>query len=81
MTAMDLLPTFAKLAAAEVPDDRVIDGKDVSSVLMEHAKSPHEAFFYHNKNTLAAVRSGKWTLHLKGVRKGKPKNGASAIFT
>ena len=27
MTTMDLLPTFAKLAGAEIPADRVIDGK------------------------------------------------------
>ena len=28
-TALDVLPTFAKLAGAELPDDRVIDGRDV----------------------------------------------------
>ena len=33
MTAMDLLPTFAKLAGAELPADRVIDGKDIWPVL------------------------------------------------
>lgn len=68
ITAMDLLPTFANLAGAKMPSDRVIDGKDVWSVLTGKDKSPHEAFFYHRANNLQAVRSGKWKLHLN---KGK----------
>ena len=63
MTAMDLLPTLAKLAGAEVPDDRVIDGRDVWPVLVGEAETPHGAFFYHGGNALKAVRSGKWKLH------------------
>jgi arylsulfatase A-like enzyme len=69
MTAMDLLPTFAKLAGAEVPGDRVIDGKDIWPTLAGEAGTPHKAFFYHGGNTLRAVRSGKWKLH---VNKGRP---------
>lgn len=81
MTTMDLLPTFAKLAGAEIPSDRVIDGKDIWPVLTGRAKSPHEAFFYFRDNELRAVRSGKWKLHLalppaKG-NKGSPR---SALF-
>lgn len=67
MTTMDLLPTFGKLAGAEVPSERVIDGTDVFPVLTEGAETPHEAFFYYQNNALKAVRSGKWKLHL-----GKP---------
>ena len=70
MTAMDLLPTFAQLAGAEVPTDRVIDGRNVWPVLAEHKKTPHQAFFYYNKSRLAAVRSGSWKLHLGGRGKG-----------
>jgi arylsulfatase A-like enzyme len=69
MTTMDLLPTFAKLAGAEVPSDRVIDGKDIWPVLSGGAKTPHEMFFYHRGNDLKAVRSGKWKLHAED---GKP---------
>ncbi len=69
VTAMDLLPTFAQLAGAELPADRVLDGRDVWSVLTGQAKTPHEVFFYHRGNTLAAVRSGDWKLHAKN---GKP---------
>lgn len=69
MTAMDLLPTFAKLAGAEIPGDRVIDGKDIWPALTQNAESPHQAFFYFRDNELKAVRAGKWKLH---VEDGKP---------
>lgn len=67
LTSMDLLPTFAKLAGAAIPSDRVIDGKDIWSVLSEGTESPHEVFFYHRTNDLKAVRAGKWKLHLGGM--------------
>ncbi|MEP2775106.1 MAG: sulfatase [Luteolibacter sp.] len=69
ITAMDLLPTFAHLASAEIPQDRVIDGMDILPVLTEGADSPRKTYFYHQGNALKAVRSGKWKLH---VAKGKP---------
>ena len=62
VSAMDLLATFARLAGAEIPTDRVIDGKDIWPVLTEGAASPHEAIFYYRLNALLAVRSGKWKL-------------------
>jgi arylsulfatase A-like enzyme len=68
LTAMDLLPTFAQLAGARVPQDRIIDGKDVVDLLRARpgAKSPHEAFFYYRGNNLSAVRSGPWKLFANG---------------
>lgn len=69
MTTMDLLPTFAKLAGAKVPDDRIIDGKDIWPTLAGKTETPHEKFFYSTGNSLQAVRSGPWKLHWK---RGKP---------
>ncbi len=65
-TALDLLPTFVKLAGGAVPTDRVIDGKDIWPLLSgrKGAKSPHEAFYYYFLSQLQAVRSGKWKLYL-----------------
>ncbi|MFG0335439.1 MAG: sulfatase, partial [Maioricimonas sp. JB049] len=65
-TAMDLYPTFANLAGGEVPDDRVIDGRDIWPLLIGHpeAVSPLEAFYYYDRGDLRAVRSGKWKLYL-----------------
>ena len=61
---IDLLPTLALLAGAEVPTDRVIDGKDIWPLMYGKpgAKSPHKAYFYYRGNNLEAVRSGKWKL-------------------
>jgi len=61
---IDLLPTFARLAGAEMPADRVIDGRDIRPLMEGRpgAASPHEAYFYYRGNNLEAVRSGKWKL-------------------
>lgn len=69
-TAMDFLPTFARLAGTREPDDRVIDGKDIAALLRGQpgAASPHEEFFYYAGTRLEAVRVGAWKLH---VHKGK----------
>ena len=67
-TTMDLLPTFAKLAAADIPRDRVIDGKDIAALLLDkpNAKTPHDRFFYQQGGMLRAVRSGPWKLFVTG---------------
>jgi arylsulfatase A len=63
-STIDLLPTFAHLVGAELPTERVIDGKDIWLLMSGKlgAKSPHEAFFYYRGNNLEAVRSGRWKL-------------------
>ncbi|MDB6030165.1 MAG: arylsulfatase family protein [Verrucomicrobiales bacterium] len=65
-TAMDLLPTFARVAGGKVPADRIIDGKDIWPLLSgePEAKSPHKAYYYYWGDHLQAVRSGPWKLHL-----------------
>jgi arylsulfatase A len=65
-TMMDMLPTFTGLAGAAVPQDRIIDGKDIWPLWAGRpgAKSPHKVFYYYMINQLQAVRSGKWKLHL-----------------
>ena len=70
VTAMDVLPTLAKLAGADPPADRILDGKDISPLLLgaPGAKTPHEAFYYYARANLQAVRSGKWKLHVQGPR-------------
>ncbi len=67
VTAMDFLPTFAALAGAEPPADRIIDGKDIRPLMFGEpdARSPHDAFFYYRSNDLQAVRAGRYKLHLE----------------
>lgn len=64
VTTMDLLPTLAKLAGADVPGDRKIDGHDIWQLLSgaAGAKSPYEVFYYYWLQNLEAVRSGPWKL-------------------
>lgn len=65
-TTMDLLPTFAKLGAAEMRIDHKIDGHDISALLLgdSNATSPYEAFYYYERDQLQAIRSGPWKLFL-----------------
>ena len=78
-TAMDLLPTFVKLADGHLPNDRGIDGKDIWPLLagQDQAKSPHDAFFYYFLSQLQAVRSGKWKLYLSLENKWTHFDGTS----
>jgi arylsulfatase len=64
-TAMDLLPTFAALAGAKLPEKK-IDGKDLWPLMSGQpgARSPHEVFYYYNAWQLTAVRAGRWKLVL-----------------
>ena len=66
VTAMDFLPTFARLAGVELPTDRVIDGHDIWPLLSGEAGagSPYTEFYYYRARQLHAVRSGKWKLHV-----------------
>ncbi len=66
VTSMDFLPTAARLAEAEPPADRPIDGKDIGPLIVGQpgAQSPHDAFFYYLGDRLQAVRSGTWKLHV-----------------
>ena len=68
MTTMDVLPTLAYLLDYEIPDNRIIDGKNILSTLTEAKPSPHKYFFYHSKNNLQAVRHKSWKLHIRGVK-------------
>lgn len=76
-TAMDLLPTFAKLSDAQLPADRILDGKDIGPLLRgdENAESPHDAFFYRRGIDLYAVRSGPWKLFVRNNQAPLPGGG------
>ena len=62
VVGFDLFTTFAKVADGPIPNDRIIDGKDIRPLMFgdKSAKSPHSAFYYYQGYQLAAVRAGKW---------------------
>ena len=61
---IDLLPTFAKLAGATVPQDRVIDGKDIWPLLSGDpaATASHDYYYYFKGLRLVSIRHGEWKL-------------------
>jgi arylsulfatase A-like enzyme len=80
----DLLPTFAALAGAMLPQDRPIDGVDQGAFLFGNApKSAREGFLFHLKNELRAVKWRDWKLHLywePEVNEGKGKLESPYLF-
>ena len=66
VSTIDFLPTLAGIAGAQVPQDRIIDGMDIASLMFEsgHVAPPRDTFFYYMGNRLEAVRKGKWKLHV-----------------
>jgi len=60
---IDLLPTLVTLAGGTVPAEPVIDGRDISGLLLGTSdRSPREAHFYFMQDRLDAVRQGRWKL-------------------
>lgn len=75
VTSMDLLPTLTKLAGGAVPNDRVIDGKDIWPLLigMPDAKSPHEAIYYLRGRGVEGIRVGDWKYRIATDKPPKAK--------
>ncbi len=63
---IDVLPTLAKLVGTEVSKDRVIDGRDISSLILnDNAPAVRDTHLYFNGGSnLAAIRQGDWKLFL-----------------
>ena len=60
---MDLFNTAIALAGGKVPDDRPIDGVDITPVLTGTGKSPRETMFFYRDAQFYAVRHGPWKAH------------------
>lgn len=64
-SSLDILPTLASLAHAQLPADRVYDGYDLSKILQgEETESPRKEMFYYHASKLVAVRKGAYKLSL-----------------
>ncbi|KAJ7328571.1 hypothetical protein OS493_024491 [Desmophyllum pertusum] len=56
-SSMDLLPTISKLTGADLPDDRIVDGKDLLPLLTNQTQqSSREFIFHYCGNQVHAVR-------------------------
>ncbi len=65
--SIDFLPTFAKLAGADLPENP-IDGLDVWDIITNKkgAKNPHEYYAFSTGRTFEGIITGdgRWKLHL-----------------
>lgn len=69
VTAMDFLPSFAKLAGIDHRPAKPIDGKDATALITGQpgAKSPWSHFFYYFGTELHAVRENQYKLRAKNI--------------
>jgi arylsulfatase A-like enzyme len=77
----DILPTFAALAGAKLPD-RKLDGVDIWPHLSgaRDAKPAHETFYYYRGLRLEGVRHGDWKLHFPQAKKGKGEPAGRRLY-
>jgi arylsulfatase A-like enzyme len=70
MATLDLLPTFAALTGAKIPDDRIIDGVNQMDFLLGNSPSNRTSFIYNPGLASVqtkilqgnAIREGDWKL-------------------
>lgn len=62
---LDLFTTCIRLAGAEIPQDRVIDGVDLRPLLMDTGPSPRDRIHYYRGNELYAIRKGSFKAHFE----------------
>ncbi len=62
-STLDIFPTACKVAGAKVPNDRVIDGLDLTPTLYNGAPSPRKTMFYYRGQKIYAVRKGDFKAH------------------
>ncbi|MEJ2209622.1 MAG: sulfatase [Anaerolineae bacterium] len=56
----DLFPTCLALAGVPLPQDRIVDGRDLLPLLTGHAGSPHDRLLFHDVRKLVGLRRGAW---------------------
>lgn len=63
-SGVDILPTIAHLAGARLPDDRPIDGVDLSPLLFGGSAGPRKLMPYFRGTQLWAIRDRRFKLHV-----------------
>jgi arylsulfatase A-like enzyme len=62
-TTMDILPTFMSLAEIPIPEDRILDGYDLTPVLAGEGSSGRNSVFYYRGTEIFAARLGVYKAH------------------
>jgi len=84
---LDLFPTCLAAAGLALPDDRIIDGRDITPLLTgKSSRSPHQYLYFYHHGELEGIRSGDWkffrnTSHYSWPMPVNKKLGALANHT
>jgi len=58
---IDLFPTCLAMAGLSIPEDRIIDGRNIENLLVNRPMDdPHDYFFFYHHGELEAIRQGNW---------------------
>jgi uncharacterized sulfatase len=61
-TALDVLPTLARVSGAHIPATVALDGIDIWPTLAHGAPSTHDQILFFDNDQISGVRKGKWSL-------------------
>jgi len=81
---IDVLPTLAKVFGAELPKNRILDGRDLGPLLANPNAAPvrDTHLYFTAAQKLEAIRQGPWKLFLldPAKRKDEPVRTAPALY-
>ena len=61
---IDLFPTLSKLTGIPLPGDRIIDGKDMTPLLLSQSfQTIHDYLYFYHHGKLEATRTGPWKVY------------------
>ena len=60
---MDVFPTFMSLAEVPIPEDRILDGYDLTPVLSGEGSSGRNSVLYYRGTEIYAARLGVYKAH------------------
>ena len=64
-TSIDLYPTILQWAGVEIPNDKPLDGNNISSILTGKSDKVTDIVYYYDANNLYAIRKGPYKAHFK----------------
>jgi len=81
---IDVLPTLAKVFGADLPKDRILDGRDLGPLLADPTAAPvrDTHLYFTAAQKLEAIRQGPWKLFLldPAKRQDEPVRTAPALY-
>jgi arylsulfatase A-like enzyme len=71
VASMDFLPTLAKICGGKMPDDRIIDGTDISGIISGSEDIKDRTFYYYYQGDLCALRQGRYKYFIDSPHYGE----------